>query len=181
MHADLAAAKSSIALAQERAATQADKHRREADFQVGDRVMLSSAHVNLKGASRKLKPRWLGPFTISKVVNAASVKLDLPADIRLHPVVHVSQIKPYVEDPRWEQRNQPPPAIVDDTGKVTYDVEQIIAHQVLRSGGKSRKPGYKYLVKWEGYPLWDCTWEPESQFAKGNIVLAAYKAEHGLE
>jgi hypothetical protein len=142
--------------------------------------MLSGAHVNLKGTSRKLKPRWLGPFTISKVVNKASVRLELPPAIRLHPVVHVSQIKPFEEDPRWEQRNTPPPPIVDDTGNVTYNVEQILAHQVERKTARQRKAGYKYLVKWEGYPLWECTWEPESQFAEGNIVLADYKAQHGL-
>jgi hypothetical protein len=155
MHADLATAKSSIALAQERTAKHADKHRREAHFEVGDRVMLSGAHVNLKGTSRKLKPRWLGPFTISKVVNKASVRLELPPAIRLHPVVHVSQIKPFEEDPRWEQRNTPPPPIVDDTGNVTYNVEQILAHQVERKTARQRKAGYKYLVKWEGYPLWE--------------------------
>jgi hypothetical protein len=181
MHDDLAAAKSSIALAQERTAKQADKHRREANFQVGERVMLSGAHVNLKGTSRKLRPRWLGPFTISKVVNKASVKLELPPGIRLHPVVHVSQIKPYEEDPRWEQRNQPPPPILDDTGNVSYNVEQILGHQISRTATKTRKPSYKYLVKWEGYPLWECTWEPESQFAAGNIVLEAYKGQHGLD
>ena len=70
--------------------------------------------------------------------------------------------------------------MVDETGNVTYDVEQILAHQVERKTARQRKAGYKYLVKWEGYPLWACTWEPESQFAQGNIVLADYKAQHGL-
>ncbi len=99
--------------------------------------------------------------------------------IRLHPVVHVSQIKPYVEDPRWEVRQKPPPPIVDDDGNVSYIVERILQHRKIYRGAK-RKPSYMYLVKWEGYPLWECTWEPESSF-DNNVVLADYKALHGLD
>lgn len=141
--------------------------------------MLSSAHVNLKGTSRKLKPRWLGPFTVTQVINDVSVRLELPNTINLHPVVHISQIKPFVEDARWEDRRKPPPPLVDDDGNVSYIVESILEHRKLHRG-KRRKPAFKYLVKWEGYPLWECTWEPESQFDAGNVILADYKSKHGL-
>ena len=180
MATDLHAARDSIQQAQVRAAVQANKHRRDGQFSVGDLVMLSSTHVNLKGTSRKLKPRWVGPFMVTKLVSDVSVKLDLPATIRLHPVVHVSQIKPYVVDPRWQERNKPPPPLIDDNGQVSYIVERILHHRKIYRG-KNKQPSYKYLVQWAGYPLWESTWEPESSFDSNSEFLPAYKAAHGLE
>ena len=178
MTQDLRLAQDSILRAQAQAVVHANKHRRDGTFSVGDKVMLSSAHVNLKGTSRKLKPRWLGPFVVTEVINEVSVRLELPRTIRLHPVVHVSNIKPFQEDPRWEDRNRPPPPIVDGDGNVSYNVESILQHKLVHRGAR-RKPAYQYLVKWEGYPLWECTWEPESSF-DNNVVLNAYKEQHGL-
>jgi hypothetical protein len=178
MTADLQMAKDSILRAQAQAAIQANKHRRDGAFEMGDLVMLNSAHVNLKGTSRKLKPRWVGPFRVTQLVNNVSVRLELPTTIRLHPVVHISQIKPYVVDPRWEIRNKPPPPVVDADGGVSYIVERIMQHKTVYRGAR-RTPSSKYLVKWEGYPLWECTWEPESSF-DNNVVLQAYKTEMGL-
>ena len=180
MATDLHAARDSIQQAQVRAAVQANKHRRDGQFSVGDLVMLSSTHVNLKGTSRKLKPRWVGPFMVTKLVSDVSVKLDLPATIRLHPVVHVSQIKPYVVDPRWQERNKPPPPLIDDDGQVSYIVERILHHRKIYRG-KNKQLSYKYLVQWAGYPLWESTWEPESSFDSNSEFLPAYKAAHGLE
>jgi hypothetical protein len=80
--------------------------------------------------------------------------------LRIHPVVHISQIKPYVAEARWGKRDKPPPPILDNDGDVSYVVEGILAHRVVRAGTRNAKPKYTYLVKWQGYPIWDCTWEP---------------------
>ena len=114
-------------------------------------------------------------------MNEVAVKLHLPDSIRLHPVVHVSQVKPYVAEQRWGARGKPPPPLVDNDGHVSYLVEGILGHKrVMVRQGKGTKPAYKYLVKWLGYPIWDCSWEPESSFPSDSSILPVYKAQHGL-
>ncbi len=180
MTSDLLKAREAMASAQEQQAMQANKHRRDATFAVGDLVHLSTANLKMAGVSRKLKPRWAGPFVVEQVINPVSVKLTLPQDIRIHPVVHVSQIKPYVADAKWGKRDKPPAPILDNDGEISYVVEGILAHRAARAGGKNTRPKNSYLVKWQGYPVWECTWEPESSFPAGSEHLGPYKQLHGL-
>lgn len=42
----------------------------------------------------KLSPLLYGPFTIVRRVGDVTYELDLPLDARIHPVFHVSQLKP---------------------------------------------------------------------------------------
>ena len=179
MAAELVQAKESIEHARQAAAVQANKHRRDVSYKVGDEVLLSTANLRLAGTSRKFTARWVGPFKVKQLVGPVAVELDLPSSIRLHPVVHVSQVKPWQADARWGERNAPPAPIVDEGGEVSYLVESILKHRIVRQG-KSRRPGYQYLVKWLGYPVWDCTWEPESQFPRDSEHLLAYKLKHKL-
>ncbi|KAJ9522018.1 hypothetical protein QJQ45_005056 [Haematococcus lacustris] len=78
-------------------AAYANKARRDVEYKVGQKVLLSTKNLKLKlGKARKLIPRYVGPFEILLLVGAVAVKLDLPASMsRLHPVFHVSLIKPY--------------------------------------------------------------------------------------
>ena len=54
--------------------------------------------IIIKEASRKLMPKWIGPFCISKLMGSAAVKLDLPPKWAIHPVFHISLIKPYLSN-----------------------------------------------------------------------------------
>ncbi|CAJ0931751.1 unnamed protein product [Ranitomeya imitator] len=54
-----------------------DKKRREALFAVGDMVWLSSRDLCLNIPSKKLLPKFVGPFKVVQVVNSA-VKVDTP-------------------------------------------------------------------------------------------------------
>ena len=47
---------------------------------------------------------------------------------------------------------RPPPDIVD--GQEEYEVEQIVSHRIFGRGKQ-----LQYLVKWQGYPSSDNTWE----------------------
>ena len=63
-------------------------------------------NINLLNTSRKLRPRWVGPFR-SQYVNhkGNNYTLDLSTDSRLsliHNTLHIRKIKPYVEN---ESRN----------------------------------------------------------------------------
>ena len=114
--------------------------------------------------TRKLAPKYVGPYTISAVISTTAYKLDLPTTMRIHPVFHVSLLKPYHPSPSDFERITPPPAeFIPNTNQEEYEVETILDKRVLR--GKTQ-----YLIKWMGYPLHDATWEPTQ-----NLVNAPQK------
>jgi len=78
--------------AQEDMKRQVDKGRKETkDWKKGNRVLLSTKNLVFKERSvRKLVDRYVGPYTIEKVVFTNAVKLRLPTSMRIHLVVNVS-------------------------------------------------------------------------------------------
>ena len=77
--------------------------------------------------------------------NAAS--LTLPPDWNLHPVFHVSLLKPFVARPDDSPSSYtiPLPSVID--GLPSYQVEEILAH---RDRSVGRKRVREYLVQWSG-------------------------------
>jgi hypothetical protein len=71
--------------AQARQKVQADKHRREVDFDVGDRVYLSLKGLKQDRPSPKLADKAAGPFEIIRKVRHA-FELRLPPEFNIHPV-----------------------------------------------------------------------------------------------
>ena len=64
--------------AQNRQSKHADHHRRDVSFEKGDEVLLSTTNITLKHpGTRKLLPRWIGPFTILDRVGKLAYHLDL--------------------------------------------------------------------------------------------------------
>ena len=67
-------------------------------FAVGDRVLLSTENLRLAG-TRKLNPRFIGPFPVVARVGRVAYKLELPAMYSaLFPVFHVSKLRAYRDD-----------------------------------------------------------------------------------
>ncbi|XP_058783174.1 uncharacterized protein LOC131657833 [Vicia villosa] len=78
---------------------QANKTRIAYSFQPGDSVLLKLQPYRQttvqKRSSKKLTKRFFGPFKVIKRVGEVSYLLDLPSSSHIHPVVHVSLLRPY--------------------------------------------------------------------------------------
>ena len=73
-------------------------------FKVGDLVSLRTKHLGVSTLpSKKLFPKWLGPFTVQRVVNDAIYTLELPKTWRAHNTFHVSLLKPFLDNGEPEQ------------------------------------------------------------------------------
>jgi hypothetical protein len=80
-----------------------DKRRKSLEFQEGDHVFLRVTPVTGIGRalkSKKLTPRFIGPYQITKKVGEVAYRVALPPSLsNLHEVFHVSQLRKYVHDP----------------------------------------------------------------------------------
>jgi len=83
--------------------TYADRRRRPLEFAAGDHVFLRVTRTTGVGRalpSRKLSPKFLGPYQITRRFGPVAYEIALPLQLaNLYPVFHVSQLRKYVFDP----------------------------------------------------------------------------------
>jgi hypothetical protein len=161
--------------AQQKQAAFADRDRRDVSFQVGDEVLVTASRLRTDFQEArsvdKLADKWVGPYRIS-AVERTSVTLDLPANSLAWNVFHVSEVKLY-QTPTVQVDLRPAPDFVDVAGGQHYVVERILDK---RSRNKGRKRVVEYLVKWEGYPDYDSTWEPLEGLGDAAGAVQDYEA-----
>ncbi|XP_058746621.1 uncharacterized protein LOC131619549 [Vicia villosa] len=89
---------------------QANKKRTDYAFKEGDLVLLKLQSYRqstvANRSSHKLAKRFFGPFKVIKRVGTVAYLLDLPSSSRIHPVVHVSLLRPYFSDHLHETNKQ---------------------------------------------------------------------------
>nr|KYP72870.1 Retrotransposable element Tf2 [Cajanus cajan] len=90
-----------------------DQHRRDITFQPGDWVLLKLQPYRQTSLSRrtsqKLAKQYYGPFRVHRRFGLVAYELLLPETARIHPVFHVSLLRPYKgADPIHYFRPLPP-------------------------------------------------------------------------
>src|SRR5258708_1240787 len=129
-------------------------HQVAPEYRVGDKAWLSLQNYSLDCPMKKLVHKWAGPFTITKVISPAAIKLHLSTQEKnIHPVVSISSIRPYIPDDIAEcpQPPQPGPVIINDQEE--YEVEEVL-------DSRFRWGKLWYLVKFIGWSHSDNKWLP---------------------
>ena len=144
-----------LAVAQARLKTQANRHRQERSFVVGDWVFLRLQPYRQQSLASKgrwkLSPRYFGPFQVLQKIGSVSYKLDLPSKSRIHPVFHVSCLKLKLGQHVTPLPTLPP---VDEFGQVLTK-----PMAVLQKRTKSLRSRVitEVLVQWSGASFDDAT------------------------
>ena len=131
----------------------ADKHRRDLEFEVGSMVFLKLRPYRQHSVSRrlfqKLAARYYGPFEVLARVGKVAYKLKLPESSPIHPIFHVSQLKPVIGEATVVTELPP---VLDGTDEVRIEPEEIL-------DTRYDEEGYlEVLVKWSHLPTHETSW-----------------------
>ncbi|KAK2994730.1 hypothetical protein RJ640_002536 [Escallonia rubra] len=154
----------------------ADKNRRSQEFNVGEKVMvklLPQDRKFLRGRDSRLLQKYEGPLTIVKKIGKMAYKVDPPNwwSRQLHPVFHVSMLKPFYEDTADPSRGQIKRPGLKPKAAGKRVAEAILNDRVITA---SRKRHQEYLVKWQGYMDEENTWERAADLSAYTDKIEAY-------
>jgi hypothetical protein len=129
-----------ILASQHRDKTRIDDHRQDELYEIGDKVWLDTKDLFVMNqpGSRKLRPRWAGPFEVVAVHGDLNVELKLPAQWRIHPIIHIARLKRaherdelrFTDDESVEDSH----SVIDDDGSDNLSAMQhahTIEHEVV--------------------------------------------------
>jgi hypothetical protein len=149
--------------------------RRIAALAINDMVLLSTDGLLMRGFGNKLCSRYVGPFRVTKVINANAYRLALPTRMQaLHSTFNIDKLKLYRDGAdafpsRPLRYDRPPPvADADSNGDTEYYVERITAQ---RYQGRRMQ----FLVQWQGYPVEESTWQSRADLVGAEGALADWE------
>ena len=127
---------------------QADQHRSEKIFDVGDWVFLwlqPYKQMSLKKAKKdnKLSPRYYGTYKVLQNIGTMAYKLELPASLQVHPFFHVSCLKKVIGE------NIPVETTFlefDEEGKIVLEPKMVTETRNPKLRNRSIS---EYLIKWK--------------------------------
>ena len=157
--------KSKLKAVQDRQKSYADQHRKEMEYQIGDKVFLKVSPwkgVLRFGNKGKLSPRYIGPYEILERVGPLAYRLALPPDLaRIHNVFHVSMLRRYRSDPSHVLKDSE----IQVSEDLTYVEEPVsIVDQKIKQLRNRAIPMVKVI--WKNHGITEATWETEEKMRK---------------
>ena len=119
----------------------------------------------------------MGPFEIVKKISRAAYELRLPDSWSMHPVFHISLLKPWRAS-EWSSPVELQPDDIKTAAKPTYVVEKILRWRKVQIG---RKKTREFLVTWHDYPLEEAMWIPEQNFTYPSELRKMLKRDRPVE
>nr|KYP33360.1 hypothetical protein KK1_045790 [Cajanus cajan] len=105
----------------------ADCHCTAFEFNVGDFVFVKlqpyCQHSIRLMCNQKLGMRYFGPFKVLSRIGTVAYHLELPSHAKIHPIFHVSLLKPCRGDPTTQVISMPLTIPVDLADKVLLEGE----------------------------------------------------------
>ncbi|GKA37364.1 hypothetical protein Tco_0723929 [Tanacetum coccineum] len=166
----VAVAKEKLKEARSRQKSYADKHRRDLEFQVGDRLFLKVSPfrgVKRFGIKGKLSPRFIGPFKILERIGEVSYRLALPVSL-LRGYHYVSLLRGYHYHPLHVasypfDQIQPDMSLSEEPESILDRQERVMRNKVI--------PFVKIL--WKNHPEREATWETEESMRANRIAIVS--------
>lgn len=146
-----------LSRAQQRFKKKADRNRVEREFNLGDLVLLKlqpyaqTSVVNRPCA--KLAFKFFGPFAVEQRIGAVAYKLMLPPNSRIHPVFHVSQLKPFIPSytPVFSELPRPP-----NLSATSLMPAAILERRMVKKGNQAL---VQLKIQWDTLSPEAATWE----------------------
>ena len=170
-------AQQQLTRAREQMIQQEDQHRRTMEYKVGDQVLLSTRYIRFRNCPQKLQRRFVGPFEIIRKMSRAAYELRLPDAWSIHPVFHISLLKPWRES-SWSCPVDLQPEDIEPEARPVYEVERILRWRRVQIG---RKKVREFLVTWHDYPLEEAMWVPERNFPFPDELKRMLKQDRPVE
>jgi len=111
MNKTLKFARESLVKTREQMMKQVNKHRKEVDYEVKSKMFLNERNIVTARSFKKLNDKMLDSFINLNLVDS-SYKLKLSESMHVHDVFHSDLLRPAVDDPLPDQKNEPSDSIV---------------------------------------------------------------------
>ncbi|GBG74849.1 hypothetical protein CBR_g19362 [Chara braunii] len=171
----LAKARANVQKAQVRMQRQANRRRISCPIRVGDLVWVTSEEFALEqDVSRKLLPKWFGPWMVTSAAGndpaGPSLIIEIPPHLTVHPIFHASKLAVYT-----------PASAADFPGRRSQDPPSMDGHQEVDRVLTHRKHGNKpmqYKVTFKQCDPNDTRWISRADMkASAPLVFAHYEKQ----
>ena len=118
------------------------------ELPISSEAFALAKHIKSTRPTKKFSEKYLGPFKVIARPSSLAYKLQLPQYLsHIHPVFHVSQLEPVIQNLIPNCTQSPPPPIEVD-GKEEFEVAKILDSKLDK---RYRRCLLWYYIRWQGY------------------------------
>ena len=103
--------------------------------------------------------------------------MSLPENWAIHPIFHVSLLKPWRES-IWSSPVDLQPIDIEPAKEPINEVEKLLRWRKVQKGRKTIR---EFLVTWTGYPLEEVMWIPEDNFTYPGLIKQMIQRDKPIE